>query len=185
VQRYLAPPPPPPPQPISTSLEIIHVQTGQNAVHRTLEAIYLDTACLLSPHSLDGAAPPSKADAVAGLVKLMALYPPTTKFFLNTWTWGYEEVLKGVASAFGSLVRMGPSSISYSSSLILHSYSFFFLHLSCFILALAFYLVFGHFFVELHTFQCCLYCLYANMLIFVLDPRRPLQTHDLHRPQHR
>jgi hypothetical protein len=122
VQRYLAPPSPQ----IPASSSNLLVQTGQNAVHRTLEAIYLDTACLLSPHSLDGAAPPSKADAVAGLVKLMALYPPTTKFFLNTWTWGYEEVLKGVASAFGSLVSMGPSSISYSSSLILYSFSFSF-----------------------------------------------------------
>lgn len=30
----------------------------------------------------------------------MALFPSSTHFFINTWTWGYEDVLKAVAHAF-------------------------------------------------------------------------------------
>jgi hypothetical protein len=33
---------------------------------------------------------PSQDEAVRSLVKHMAEYPPETKFFLNSWTWGYE-----------------------------------------------------------------------------------------------
>lgn len=32
------------------------------------------------------------------------MYPPHTRFFFNTWTWGYEDILKAVASSFGSKV---------------------------------------------------------------------------------
>ena len=35
----------------------------------------------------------------------MSLYPPETLFFINTWTWGYEDILKAVARAFGSKVN--------------------------------------------------------------------------------
>lgn len=38
------------------------------------------------------------------LVELMKLYPETTKFLLNTWTWGYEELIKAVASGFNTKV---------------------------------------------------------------------------------
>ncbi|KAF8838244.1 hypothetical protein BDN67DRAFT_104631 [Paxillus ammoniavirescens] len=62
---------------------------------RTLEAMYLDTACLLSPVVV-----PSKGHAVQGLVELIALFPSSTYFFINSWTWGYEDVLKGIARAF-------------------------------------------------------------------------------------
>ncbi|KAI9456327.1 hypothetical protein HD554DRAFT_2145601 [Boletus coccyginus] len=62
---------------------------------KTLEAIYLDTACLLSPLVV-----PTKERAVQGIVGLMALFPSTTHFFINTWTWGYEDILKGIAHAF-------------------------------------------------------------------------------------
>jgi DNA cross-link repair 1C protein len=34
----------------------------------------------------------------------MQLFPPTTYFFINAWTWGYEDILKAVARAFGSKV---------------------------------------------------------------------------------
>lgn len=49
-----------------------------------------------------------QADAVGGLTELMALYPETTRFFINAWTLGYEEIYKAVARAFGAQVR--PSS---------------------------------------------------------------------------
>ncbi|RDB27782.1 DNA cross-link repair 1A protein [Hypsizygus marmoreus] len=62
---------------------------------KTLEAIYLDTASVLSTLTV-----PTKDRATSGLVELMKLFPETAYFFLNTWTWGYEDVLKAVAREF-------------------------------------------------------------------------------------
>ncbi|KAI0819253.1 hypothetical protein BC628DRAFT_1423974 [Trametes gibbosa] len=66
-----------------------------------LEAIYLDTACLLNTYDV-----PTKADAAAGLAKLMTLYPHTTRFFINAWTWGYEEIYKAVARTFDAKIHV-------------------------------------------------------------------------------
>ncbi|KAF8333246.1 beta-lactamase-like protein [Cantharellus anzutake] len=66
-----------------------------------LEAIYLDTACLLS--TIDA---PSKRAATSGLVKLMSKYPRTTRFFINAWTWGYEDILKEISKAFGAKIHV-------------------------------------------------------------------------------
>ncbi|KZT27102.1 hypothetical protein NEOLEDRAFT_1131086 [Neolentinus lepideus HHB14362 ss-1] len=81
----------------------LSLPTGEHAplpgragrTRRILDAIYLDTACVFSRSIV-----PDKQWAVAGLVELIALYPPTTLFFINSWTWGYEEILKGIAAAF-------------------------------------------------------------------------------------
>lgn len=43
--------------------------------------------------------------ATSGLIKLVALFPSTTLFFLNTWTWGYEDILKAIFTAFRSKVQ--------------------------------------------------------------------------------
>jgi len=40
-----------------------------------------------------------------GMVKLMALLPDDTRFYLNSWTWGYEDMLKAVAAAFKCKAR--------------------------------------------------------------------------------
>ncbi|KAI6030614.1 beta-lactamase-like protein, partial [Pisolithus orientalis] len=76
--------------------EVIHMEA--TGLVKTLEAVYLDTASLLSMTIV-----PSKASreyAVQGLVELIALFPSTTFFFINSWTWGYEDILKGIALAF-------------------------------------------------------------------------------------
>lgn len=62
---------------------------------KTLNVIYLDTACMLR-----GTVVPTKENAVNGLVELIALFDKDTYFFINSWTWGYEDVLKGIARAF-------------------------------------------------------------------------------------
>ncbi|KAJ7740689.1 hypothetical protein DFH07DRAFT_838776 [Mycena maculata] len=67
----------------------------------TLEAIYLDTACVMRPAEV-----PTKAQATAGLIELMQLLPPTTHFFINAWTWGYEDILKAVARAFRAPIHL-------------------------------------------------------------------------------
>lgn len=40
------------------------------------------------------------------MASLISLYPRPTLFFLNAWTWGYEDMLKGVAKAFGAKVHV-------------------------------------------------------------------------------
>ncbi|KAF8121744.1 beta-lactamase-like protein, partial [Boletus edulis] len=68
---------------------------------KTLEAIYLDTACLLSPVVV-----PTKERAVQGIVGLMASFPSSTHFFINTWTWGYEDILKAIAHMFHCKIHL-------------------------------------------------------------------------------
>ncbi|KAH9851733.1 hypothetical protein C2E23DRAFT_895639 [Lenzites betulinus] len=92
VQRYLDVPSKPSPR---------HMQSSLPTSSSKLEAIYLDTACLLNTYDV-----PTKADAAAGLAGLMTLYPHTTRFFINTWTWGYEEVFKAVARTFGAKIHV-------------------------------------------------------------------------------
>ncbi|KAI0362982.1 hypothetical protein BV20DRAFT_234269 [Pilatotrama ljubarskyi] len=66
-----------------------------------LDAIYLDTACLLNNYDV-----PTKSGAASGIASLMACYPETTRFFLNVWTWGYEEIYKAVARVFGAKIHV-------------------------------------------------------------------------------
>ncbi|KAJ3791181.1 hypothetical protein GGU10DRAFT_313 [Lentinula aff. detonsa] len=72
-----------------------------NGIVKTLEAIYLDTACVMQTHEV-----PSKDDATTGLISLLKLYPPSTYFFINAWTWGYEDILKAIARAFNSKIHL-------------------------------------------------------------------------------
>ncbi|GLB41473.1 putative DNA repair protein [Lyophyllum shimeji] len=76
---------------------------GRNAgkMVKTLEAIYLDTANVLSTLSV-----PTKEAATSGLVGLMRLFPDDVYFFLNTWTWGYEDILKDVSREFSSPIHV-------------------------------------------------------------------------------
>ncbi|KAJ7597693.1 hypothetical protein C8J56DRAFT_1159547 [Mycena floridula] len=68
---------------------------NSNDVSCTLDAIYLDTACVMQTDDV-----PPKDDATSGLMSLLQLYPSTTYFFINSWTWGYENVLKEIAQTF-------------------------------------------------------------------------------------
>lgn len=85
LQRYLAP------------------RSGQSkpGCNETLEAIYLDTANVLSAIPL-----PTKERATSGLVELMKLFSHTCYFFINSWTWGYEDILKVIAREFCSKIHV-------------------------------------------------------------------------------
>ncbi|KAE9387923.1 hypothetical protein BT96DRAFT_454671 [Gymnopus androsaceus JB14] len=72
-----------------------------NGVVKTLEAIYLDTACVMQNYQV-----PTKDDATSGLIALLKLYPPSTYFFINSWTWGYEDILKAIARAFDCRIHL-------------------------------------------------------------------------------
>ncbi|KAG8882837.1 hypothetical protein FRB97_007661 [Tulasnella sp. 331] len=79
---------------------------------KQLEAIYLDTAYMFATFEL-----PSKDDAVNGLIEMMGMYPSNTKFFINTWTPGYEEALIGIARSFGTKVHVDRYKYKLYSSL--------------------------------------------------------------------
>jgi hypothetical protein len=36
----------------------------------------------------------------------MALFPPETSFFINSWTWGYEDILRAIAYHFQSQIHV-------------------------------------------------------------------------------
>ena len=73
-----------------------YLYAGRNGrINKPLEAIYLDTACVLSTVNV-----PTKASATKGLVEMLELFPENVYFFINSWTWGYEDVLKAIAMAF-------------------------------------------------------------------------------------
>ncbi|KAJ6610178.1 hypothetical protein B0H10DRAFT_2061638 [Mycena sp. CBHHK59/15] len=71
------------------------------SVTRTLEVIYLDTASVLSSVVV-----PTKDEATSGLIDLLKLFPATTYFFINSWTWGYEDILKAIARAFRCSIHL-------------------------------------------------------------------------------
>lgn len=73
--------------------------TKEDSPLKTLEAIYIDTVALILDTEMLG-----KEEASNNLVELMELFPDTTKFFINAWTWGYEDFLKAVARKFNSKV---------------------------------------------------------------------------------
>ncbi|KAJ7926200.1 beta-lactamase-like protein [Mycena leptocephala] len=66
-----------------------------------LEAIYLDTASVMSSASV-----PTKVSATSGLIELMKLLPQNTYFFINSWTWGYEDILKAISRTFRTQIHL-------------------------------------------------------------------------------
>ncbi|KAF9483033.1 hypothetical protein BDN70DRAFT_852304 [Pholiota conissans] len=83
-----------------------------NLVTHTLETIYLDTACVLSEYEV-----PTKASATSGIIELMKLFPHSVYFFLNCWTWGYEDILKAVALNFQSRIHVDRYKLSIYQTL--------------------------------------------------------------------
>ena len=45
-----------------------------------------------------------QAESVGGLVDLISYFPSHIRFFVNVWTWGYEDILKAIAEVFDSKV---------------------------------------------------------------------------------
>ena len=64
-----------------------------------------------------------QAEAATALAGLMAMYAPTTRFFLNVWTWGYEEIYKAIARTFHTKVNTILASfvhVAHSSLIQIH-----------------------------------------------------------------
>lgn len=66
-----------------------------------LRNIYIDTELLLCNQHV-----PTKQQACLDMVALMRMYPANTHFFLNCWTWGYEDMLVVTAKAFGCKIHV-------------------------------------------------------------------------------
>lgn len=41
-----------------------------------------------------------------GLVSLISLFSPKMTFFINAWTWGYEDIFHAIAHSFQSQVHL-------------------------------------------------------------------------------
>ncbi|CAE6395842.1 unnamed protein product [Rhizoctonia solani] len=68
---------------------------------KQLEAVYLDTASFIGTQVV-----PSKASAVQGLLGMIGMYPKDTLFYINIWTWGYEDLLIGIADCFNTKIHV-------------------------------------------------------------------------------
>lgn len=67
-----------------------------------LRNIYIDDECIGSANW-----PLAKKDAVLDLVSLMERFPADTNFFIDLYTWGYEEIYLAIGKSFQSRGR-GP-----------------------------------------------------------------------------
>lgn len=110
LQEFLVPAysPSPDPSPIRR-LDRIYIDTSQSWVLLSLSLA--DHSQGRHPgHAPEGivcsASPPLTAqeDSLREMIYCMAQYPPETVFFLNTWCWGWEEVIIAVAKAFKTRV---------------------------------------------------------------------------------
>ncbi|SGY74718.1 BQ5605_C005g03378 [Microbotryum silenes-dioicae] len=70
---------------------------------RLLKRTYLDTSTMSWHRTVA-----SKEEAIRDLVRLIRYYPEDTSFFINAWTWGYEELLKGLSRAFDEKIHLDP-----------------------------------------------------------------------------
>lgn len=77
------------------------IQAGRANPLRRLSRVYLDTSSVLSTAELL-----PKQEAIGHFLRLARRYPPATRFFLNAWTWGYEDLLKAVYDRFGAKVHL-------------------------------------------------------------------------------
>ncbi|PVG04680.1 hypothetical protein CPB86DRAFT_721045 [Serendipita vermifera] len=75
--------------------------TSPDCPVQTLEAVHVDTASLLQTNDV-----PTKEEAIQAMIEIMELYDPETVFYINAWTWGYEDALKAVARRFGTKVHV-------------------------------------------------------------------------------
>ncbi|WVQ80268.1 hypothetical protein IAT38_002373 [Cryptococcus sp. DSM 104549] len=76
--------------------------TGQvGGGRKVLDRIYLDTAAMIGTSDM-----PDREPVLQELVETMAMYPDDTIFFLNTWCFGWECVIKEVARYFDEKVHV-------------------------------------------------------------------------------
>lgn len=71
-----------------------------------LDSIYLDTTFVATGQDDLYAQFPSKAEGLRELLQKVAKYPQGTLFYLDAWTFGYEDVWQALSSLLGSRVHV-------------------------------------------------------------------------------
>jgi len=71
-----------------------------------LDCIYLDTTFVVSGREDPYCHFPPKADGLAELLQKVAQYPKDTLFYVDAWTFGYEDVWQALANFLGSQVHV-------------------------------------------------------------------------------
>ncbi|KAH9825253.1 hypothetical protein DFH28DRAFT_20588 [Melampsora americana] len=78
-----------------------HLKDHHHHPRIRLDNIYLDTSALLYKKSVL-----TKEQAILSTLRFMSLYPSHTIFFINTWTWGWEELLERISLHFQTLIHV-------------------------------------------------------------------------------
>lgn len=83
---------------------------------KQLDTIYLDTtfASKLDPYVQF----PSKASGTMELLRQVAKYPPDTLFYLDAWTFGYEDVWQALSTFLGTQIHVDDYRHSLYTSLL-------------------------------------------------------------------
>ncbi|EGG05775.1 uncharacterized protein MELLADRAFT_77991 [Melampsora larici-populina 98AG31] len=84
-------------------LDFNHAHQFSNHHHNRikLDNIYLDTSGLVYKKDVL-----TKEQAILSTLRLMSFYPDDTIFFINTWTWGWEELLERISIHFQTLIHV-------------------------------------------------------------------------------
>ncbi|KAK8131822.1 artemis protein [Apiospora sp. TS-2023a] len=88
------------------------VEYAQPGGLKTLDRIYLDTS-VLDDYPLN-----TKAEGLRDLLTQVARYPADTVFFVQAWTYGYEDVWIALAKALGSKIHVDAYRMGIYKSLV-------------------------------------------------------------------
>lgn len=73
---------------------------------KKLDCIYLDTTFVVTGREDPYAKFPSKADGLQELLQKVSQYPDDTLFYLDAWTFGYEDVWTALSAFLGSPIHV-------------------------------------------------------------------------------
>ena len=71
-----------------------------------LDCLYLDTTFIVTGKADPYVSFPSKADGLQELLRKVSKYPKDTLFYLDAWTFGYEDVWQALSMFLGSSIHV-------------------------------------------------------------------------------
>lgn len=83
-----------------------YVSVSNSGAQSTLDCIYLDTTFVASGKEDSLLSFPSKASGLSELLEKIARYSKDTVFYLDAWTFGYEDVWQAVASFLNTKIHV-------------------------------------------------------------------------------
>lgn len=85
---------------------IPYVESEAHDRLRVLDCIYLDTTFVVTGSEDAHRRFPSKADGLAELLRKASLYPEDTMFYIDAWTFGYEDVWQALSTSLESRIHV-------------------------------------------------------------------------------